>query len=145
MSRTRWPGLTSRRSGGTIEAASCLWTCPASAPTIRNAWRSRSATLAAAAVESVAPDSFLRSSNTFREASTCQARRPGYHGSGIHGVDASARAGTCSASSWVRTATALGSSGIPEMRKVTGSGVRRLAVKASQSASSANRAPSCWR
>eukprot|EP00967_Tisochrysis_lutea_P105984 scaffold162027_cov29-Tisochrysis_lutea.AAC.5 len=70
-----------------------------------------------------------------REVPTCQAKRAGYHGSGLSGEEVCASAGTCTVSTCKRTAAVVASSAAPEIRNETGRGVPRDAISASQSSS----------
>jgi len=70
MSSTAWPGLTSRKRGGTMLTASWRVMVPASA---------------AALINSKSSSSTFSFRSWFREKDICQATSFGYHGRGIGG------------------------------------------------------------
>mmetsp|Transcript_21607 Transcript_21607/g.60798 ORF Transcript_21607/g.60798 Transcript_21607/m.60798 type:complete len:234 (+) Transcript_21607:107-808(+) len=128
VSSTRWPGRTSRNSGGSMDTASCRVMPPASFSRLRN-----SCILASAETLRI----------WLRPYCICHARPSGYHGSwkgGRRGSPSSSVAPAAFLSSPTRSRSRRSRRRranwpVPLRRKVTGRGLFRQATRASHSSS----------
>eukprot|EP00967_Tisochrysis_lutea_P075537 scaffold101816_cov29-Tisochrysis_lutea.AAC.5 len=92
MSRTRWPGLTWRSSGGTIDTSSCRDMLPSSTSVVRNSWKAARRCFEASSVSvggggssPSAPRRVPLPRSVERETSNLHESRAGSHGMGYGG------------------------------------------------------------